>query len=97
LVLFKILQIRKKTQEELHTLSLVASHTQEGVLITDETGLIMWANDAFKELTGYSGEEIIGKRPGSFLQGSETSKETRQQIRQGLIARKINKSRISKL
>lgn len=82
------ISIRKRTQEELHTLSLVASHTQEGVLITDETGLIMWANDAFKELTGYSGEEIIGKRPGSFLQGSETSQETRQQIRQGLIARK---------
>ncbi len=45
---------------ELEKLSLVASKTDNAVLVTDATGKIDWVNDAFLRMTGGS-HEIIGK------------------------------------
>lgn len=78
---------RKNAQLELQKLSLVASHTSNSVLISDAEGVIEWANDGFTRLTGYTKEEIIGRRPGPLLQGQETDEEVKklvaQKIRQG--------------
>lgn len=53
-----------------------ASHLPDAVLITDSEGRITWANRAFKKLCGYNLKELIGKRPGSFLQGHGTDPDT---------------------
>ena len=59
-------QIRK-TDIELQKLSLIATQTKNGVIITDAMGLIEWVNHAFEEITGWQLQEVIGKRPKDFL------------------------------
>jgi PAS domain S-box-containing protein len=63
---------RQLAQQEIVRLSRVASQTTNAVLVTDTQGRIEWVNDGFIRLTGYQQEEVIGRRPGDFLQGPET-------------------------
>ena len=64
---------RKLADEEVKKLSLVAKETNNAVIITDTDEKIQWVNEAFIRLTEYDLEEVIGKRPGTFLQGPETN------------------------
>lgn len=57
------IQIEKSFQQEIEKLSLVASKTNNGVIITDVDGNTEWANDAFFRITGYSCEDVIGTEP----------------------------------
>lgn len=52
-----------------------ARHLPEAILITDPKGRITWANRAFKNLCGYPLKEIIGQKPGTFLQGENTDSD----------------------
>ncbi len=70
-----ILDLRA-AQDELAKLSLVASKTDNAVIITDKEGLIEWVNDGFTRLTGYTLAEVLGKRPGAILQGPLSDPET---------------------
>ncbi len=63
-----------KMQETNKRLALVAQKTQNLIVITDEKGEITYVNEAFTELTGYQTEEVLGKSPGSFLQGKKSDK-----------------------
>lgn len=65
-----------RVNNELKRLSEVARQTTNSVVITDEAGLTVWVNEGFETLSGYSLEEMIGKRPGDVLQGAETDPET---------------------
>ncbi|WP_281926256.1 PAS domain S-box protein [Methylocystis bryophila] len=53
-------------------LALVASRTDNAVIVTDATGRIEWVNDAFTRITGWRAGEVAGRKPGEFLQGPET-------------------------
>lgn len=64
--------LQKQAQEQLSMLSLVASMTDNIVIITDRSGRIEYVNQSFQTLTGYSPEEVLGRKPGSFLQGQGT-------------------------
>ena len=57
-------------------MALIAAHTTNFVLFTDRAGCIRWANKVFEKITGYRLAEVIGKKPGSFLQGPATDKRT---------------------
>lgn len=72
----------KKDQAELHKLSYIIQQTPNAIVITDAQGKIEWVNKGFYENTGYTIEEVIGKTPGSFLQGPETDNNTRLYIRE---------------
>ncbi len=48
---------------------------EESLVVTDNKGLIVWANEAFSELCGYSMAELRGKRPGRLLRGPATDPE----------------------
>ncbi len=72
-------------KEKLERLSLVASRTTNGVMICDRDGHIEWVNRGFERLTGYSQNEIVGKKPESFLHGPLTDKATLEQIRNSII------------
>jgi PAS domain S-box-containing protein len=63
---------KKRYEEELEKLSLVASETINGVLICDPEGRIEWVNEGFTRITGYSLEEVDGKLPGDVLAGDRT-------------------------
>ncbi|MBS3804426.1 MAG: EAL domain-containing protein [Oleiphilaceae bacterium] len=69
---------------EIGRLSEVARQTTNGVVITDENGLVVWTNEAFTDIAGYSLEEMAGKRPGEVLQGGDTDPATVKVIREAL-------------
>ena len=70
-----------KKEQELELLSKVLSKTKDVAVITNPEGNILWVNAAFEKLTEYSKEEVIGRRPGSFLQGEDTNQEDVTKIR----------------
>ena len=70
-------------QRELQRmLSLVANETDNAVIISNAEGLIEYVNTGFEKLTGWKLDEVKGKKPGSFLQGTETDPRTVDVIRQ---------------
>lgn len=60
---FRDISEDKKAQEKLLLAANVFTHTHEGILITDRSGIIIDANTAFLETTGYAREEVIGQTP----------------------------------
>lgn len=73
-----------KKEEEFKLLSLVANETDNSVVITNPQGQIEYVNRGFTKLTGYTFEEVKGKKPGSFLQGPHTDQNTIRRISQKL-------------
>src|ERR1700761_9381095 len=63
---------RKKVEEELKMLSLVASSTTSGVVINDSNGGVEWVNTAFEKITGYSIKDVEHKHLGDVLKGELT-------------------------
>ena len=63
------------------TLALVARYTDNLVVITDACGHIVWVNDSFVRIAGYAADEVIGRKPGSFLQGPGTDPATVSHMR----------------
>lgn len=74
---------RKKIEEELQELSLVAKNTSNYVIITDKEKRIKWVNESLLKVSGYSFEELIGKSPKIF-QFEKTNKDTITLIQQKL-------------
>ncbi|MFH5802868.1 PAS domain-containing protein, partial [Alienimonas sp. DA493] len=68
------------TAAENRRLGLVAKATRHSVIIADARKKIIWVNDAFTRLTGYSRAEAIGQKPGRLLQGTATDPETKRRI-----------------
>ncbi len=69
-------QIEKisSSEIELKKLSLIATKTNNSVIISDAEGRIEWVNEAFTKASGYTLEESKGKKPKEFLQGRNTDK-----------------------
>ena len=78
----------KKQKNDLQRLSLIVEETVNGVIITDIQGRIEWVNKGFQKITGYTFEEVKQRKPGSFLQGEETSKDTTQYLSKQLSEKK---------
>ena len=71
-------------QSEFRKLAFVASRTSNAVIISDKEGRIEWVNDGFVRVTGYTLEEVKGRKPGTFLQGPETDPNTISTMREGV-------------
>ena len=54
------------------------------VILTDEKKKIIWVNDDFTYITGYSISEAIVKKPGELLQGPGSEKEIILKMRRSL-------------
>lgn len=74
---------RKRNEEEIKKLSLVASKTSNAVTITDAAGAVEWVNDSFVKITGYSFDEVKGKNM-RMLQGPESDPVVVKRIRDRL-------------
>ena len=75
---------QRRAQDELAKLSLVASSTDNMVIITDPRGRIDWVNPAFVVRTGYSLDEVRGWKPGELLQGAGTDRDSVARIGRAL-------------
>ena len=53
-------------------LAVLARRTTNAVIVTDPAGRTEWVNDGFTRMTGYSSADIVGRSPGSILQGPDT-------------------------
>jgi PAS domain S-box-containing protein len=63
---------RKKAEQQLKMLSLVASSTTGGVIINDSNGNVEWINSGFEKITGYSIKDIKGRHLGDVVKGELT-------------------------
>ncbi len=54
------------------------------VILTDPQQRIIWVNDDFTAITGYSLGEAIGRIPGKILQGPKTEPEVIERIRKAI-------------
>jgi PAS domain S-box-containing protein len=73
-------ELEESTGEELRKLALVASKTNNAVIITNKDGDIEWVNDAYTNISGYTLQESIGKNPAKLLHGELSNKETIKEI-----------------
>ncbi|MDX5419620.1 MAG: PAS domain-containing sensor histidine kinase [Hymenobacteraceae bacterium] len=71
---------RVKSQQELEMLSLVASGTDNAVIIMDAAGLTEWVNVGFTKMTGYTIADMAGRKPGEVLRGEETEEVTLRKL-----------------
>jgi diguanylate cyclase (GGDEF)-like protein/PAS domain S-box-containing protein len=54
---------QRSVQQRLQLAAGVFTHAREGIMITDEQGLIVEVNEAFCRVTGYPREELLGRSP----------------------------------
>jgi PAS domain S-box-containing protein len=80
---------QKKQAEQIRLLQSVVVNSNDAVVITeaeptDEPGpRILYVNEAFSKITGYSAEEVLGKTP-RILQGTKTSRTELDKVRQAI-------------
>ncbi len=74
-----------RTQRELIT---AINHAPEVIFITDIEGTIKYVNPVFTEVTGYTQEEVIGKK-ASILKSGKHSKEFYKELWETLLSGKI--------
>lgn len=65
---------RKIVEKQLEKLSSAVKQTGDSVVITDKDGNIEFVNPSFIQLTGYSPEEVIGKKLSILKSGKHNSK-----------------------
>lgn len=65
----------KRVENELMKLSFVASKVNNAVVINDANNHVTWVNDAFEKITGYTLDDLKGKRLGDLIAGPKTDIE----------------------
>jgi PAS domain S-box-containing protein len=70
------LAMLRARESENQTLGELAARAPTMVLLCGPERRIEWANDGFLRATGYTREEVHGRRPGELLQGPLTDPET---------------------
>lgn len=79
----------KQEVNHLRLLEYVMTYTNDAILITEAEPLdspgprILYVNDAFTRMTGYSPEEVIGRSP-RILQGPKTDKKELKRLSEAL-------------
>ena len=64
-----MLHARIAAQNAELAIAAAAFNSQEGMIVTDPDKVILRANQAFLEITGYRAEEVIGRTPRLFSSG----------------------------
>lgn len=67
---------RRQTNLMLQKMSQAINQTTDSVFITDREGYIEYVNPAFEKLTGYSLDEVRGKKPDYFYAHKNSASQT---------------------
>jgi two-component system, sensor histidine kinase and response regulator len=67
-------------------LALATRVTSFGVTISDAERRLVWVNDSFTRLTGYTAAEVVGKKTSELIYFSGTNAETVQRVRASFAA-----------
>lgn len=59
----------RRSEQKLRQLSQAIEQMASSVVITDLNGIIVYTNEAFTRTTGYSNEEVVGRRPSVLKSG----------------------------
>jgi len=62
---------RKKALARLDVAEKVLECTMEGVMVTDRRGIMLWVNQGFCRISGYSREEVLGQNAGLLKSGRQ--------------------------
>lgn len=54
---------QRLAEVEMRKLSMAVEQTADGIMITDNNGVIEYVNPAMTQMTGYSREELLGRKP----------------------------------
>ncbi|HLO74903.1 MAG TPA: EAL domain-containing protein [Magnetospirillum sp.] len=76
---------RKRALARLDVAEKVLECTMEGVMVTDRRGTMLWVNQGFCRISGYSREEVLGQKAAmlkSGLQGPDFYAAMWEKIRQ---------------
>lgn len=68
----ELLGLRERASDNLR-IAATAFESQEPMLITDAKNVILRANQAFLQITGYTHDEVIGKKPNLLKSGRQTA------------------------
>ncbi|MET1053835.1 MAG: PAS domain S-box protein [Pedobacter sp.] len=71
----------KKVENDRMKLSFVASKINNAVVINDANNLVTWVNAAFEKITGFTLEDVKGKRLGDLIVGPKTDMELLEEVR----------------
>lgn len=63
----RILDDKKKSDEEALQMRVAVTSARDGILIQDMRARIIWANPSFCDMFGYTLDELIGRNPLAFL------------------------------
>jgi len=66
---------KREQEEKLLLLSSAIKSASNGIVITDNKGIIEFANQAFLSLTGYEKDEVIGKNPSEIVNAKIQDKQ----------------------
>jgi PAS domain S-box-containing protein len=80
--------VLRESLQDKQLLAIVARYAAQIVIITDAEGYTRFVNDEFERISGYAPSEILGKKPGHLLQGTETDPATVRAIAQCIRQRK---------
>jgi len=72
----------KRVESELMKLSFVASKVNNAVVINDANNHVTWVNDAFEKITGFSLDDLKGRRLGDLIVGPQTDMELLDRARE---------------
>ena len=82
-----ILPVKKTEEQRLKLLESVITNTSDAVLIADTLPLekdgvrIIYTNEAFERITGFSSEEVLGKTPEILKSKRKELTELRNSIK----------------
>lgn len=71
----------RQSEEEARRLALVAEKATDFIMITDADGTLTWVNPALEAGTGWSREEVVGRKARDLFFGDETTEEVRETLR----------------
>lgn len=79
---------RKKVEQDIETLSLVASKSASGVVIRDGQGKVTWINAAIEAMLGFSLDELQGRSLSEVLIGEGTDLSVLEISREAIRSKK---------
>jgi PAS domain S-box-containing protein len=72
----------KRVENELTNLSFVASKVNNAIVINDANNHVTWVNEAFEKITGFTLDDLKGRRLGDLISGPKTDVDLIEEARE---------------